>query len=308
MRTIFSSCLLLSLLFLSLRGDADRAFAQSLALDEYESFIEDAVVTTNKGTLRGTRGALTRRFLGIPYATPPIGDLRWKPPAAMSSWSEKSALAFGHRCPQLPTRPDDSEDCLYLNLFAPSSMPTGTAYPVMFYIHGGGFLGGDILDMGLGLLLNGAYLAAYQNVIVVTVNYRVGALGFLTHESLAGENALGVSGNYGLLDILAALDWVQTEIDNFGGDPQRVTIFGHSAGASAACALLVSPLAKGKFSGAIVQSGWCGAARMAERIAAGHKVAESLGCFGTDSGAATCLRKLTPGQILQKVGSFKTDY
>jgi para-nitrobenzyl esterase len=299
----------LSSLLVFLLVDGSNAVGQNLALDEYDGVIDNPIVSTNRGPVKGIRGALTRRFFGIPYAAPPMGNLRWRPPEGVSPWTtERAALNYGHRCPQVPSRSDDSEDCLYLNVFAPATPKPG-GYPVMFYIHGGGFLSGDILDMGLGLLMNGAYLAAYHDVVVVTSNYRLGALGFLTHDSLAAESSLGVSGNYGLLDMIAALKWVQTNINNFGGDRTKVMIFGHSAGASATCALLVSPLAKDLFSSAAIQSGWCGAALMKERLTADNKVVAKLGCdLPTHAATATCLRGLAPADILREVGPFSRDY
>jgi para-nitrobenzyl esterase len=284
----------------------------ALVLDTDEGVTTELTVATSSGPVKGRIASLTRRFLGIPFAAPPVGELRWKPPAPVAPWSGvREAFNFGNRCPQVQDNvwtsgPAFSEDCLYLNVFAPA---TGSGHPVMFYIHGGGFLVGDAGDMGIGPLLNGTYLAAYRNVVVVTINYRLGALGFLTHPSLAAENFRNVSGNYGLLDMISALDWVQTNIRNFGGDPGKVMIFGHSAGAAATCALLVSPLAAGKFSSAAIQSGWCGAPRMPERIAHGLTVAASLGCPLTDNPTtAACLRRLTPQQILQIVGRFDRDY
>lgn len=299
-------CLLFSLL-----AHGTSAVAQNLIADKDEGVTANLIVDTASGKVKGSLGLLTRRFLGIPYAAPPVGGRRWKPPEPAIPWSGvREALKFGDRCPQVPDNlwtsgTDNSEDCLFLNVWAPA---TGSGHPVMFYIHGGGFLVGDAGDMGIGPLLNGKYLAASRDVVVVTINYRLGALGFLTHPSLAAESPRGVSGNYGLMDMIAALQWVQTNIGNFGGDPNRVMIFGHSAGASATCALLVSPLASGKFSSAAIQSGWCGAPLMGERIAAGLQVAANLNCPGTGAATAACLRQLQPQAILTQVGSFDRNY
>ena len=153
---------------------------------------------------------------------------------------------------------------------------------------------------------DGENLAA-KGPVIVTINYRLGALGFLVHPSLDAENG-GRSGNYGFLDMIAALKWVQANIENFGGDPKKVMIFGHSAGATATCAVLVSPLAKDLFSSAAIQSGWCGAATAQERRDAGVKVAEKLGCRGNDANAAACLRRLQPRNILREVGAFDRNY
>jgi para-nitrobenzyl esterase len=271
------------------------------------------IVETDKGKVQGVLDDITRKpiFLGIPYAAPPTGALRWKAPAPATAWSGvRKADQFGSRCPQVDdsvwSKPTPySEDCLYLNVWTPATGSGRRA--VMFYIHGGGFLAGDSGDMGLGPLLNGAHLAAERDVVVVTINYRLGALGFLVHPSLAAENG-GLSGNYGILDMIAALKWVQANIEKFGGDPKKVMIFGHSAGATATCAVLASPLAKDLFSSAAIQSGWCGAATMDERRTAGKAVAEKLGCRGEDANGAACLRRLQPRNLLREVGAFDRNY
>jgi para-nitrobenzyl esterase len=278
-----------------------------------QGLVADLIVDTDKGQVEGRLSLFTGTplFLGIPYAAPPVGALRWKPPAPVKAWNGvRDAFEFGQRCPQVDdsvwSKPSPySEDCLYLNVWTPRS---GSNHPVMFYIHGGGFLVGAARDMGVGPLLNGAHLAANHNVVVVTIDYRLGALGFLTHPSLAAESPQGISGNYGLLDMIAALKWVQANIANFGGDPKKVMIFGHSAGGTATCALLVSPLAKGLFSSAAIQSGWCGAATMDDRLDAGRKVAERLHCPGADAATAACLRSLKPDDLLKEVGAFNRNY
>jgi para-nitrobenzyl esterase len=284
-----------------------------LSLLAHGASLAGPIVSTDKGQLEGKLDPIngTSMFLGVPYAAPPSGALRWKPPAPAAAWSGvRQAVGFGSRCPQVDdgvwAKPTPySEDCLYLNVWTPT---TGSGRrPVMFYIHGGGFLAGASSDMGIGPLLNGAHLAGDHDVVVVTINYRLGALGFLAHPSLAAESG-GRSGNYGLLDMIAALKWVQANIENFGGDPRRVMIFGHSAGATATCAVLVSPLARGLFSSAAIQSGWCGAATMQERRDAGVRVAEKLGCRGDGAGTAACLRRLTPQDLLKEVGAFDRDY
>ncbi len=192
-------CLLLSLL-----ASVTGALAQGSPKPAPKQLAAGPVVTTDKGKVEGKLDEVTGKpmFLGIPYAASPAGALRWKPPADVKAWpGVRKAVAFGRRCPQV----DDgiwsksspySEDCLYLNVWTPA---TGSGRrPVMFYIHGGGFLAGDFGDMGLGPLLNGAHLAAEREMVVVTINYRLGALGFLVHPALDAENG-GRSGNYGLL-------------------------------------------------------------------------------------------------------------
>jgi para-nitrobenzyl esterase len=195
-------------------------------------------------------------YRGIPYAAPPVGDLRWREPQAVPpSQAVLQATAFRPICEQVgdpwpPGAPPEpmSEDCLYLNIWAPAQRTA--PLPVMVWIHGGGWTNGS----GSTPLYWGDALAR-RGVIVVTFNYRVGVLGFLAHPGLARESPAGSAGNYGLLDQIAALRWVQTHIAAFGGDPSRVTIFGQSAGSMSANLLTVSPLARGLFHRVIGQSG-----------------------------------------------------
>jgi len=218
------------------------------------------VVETRIGALRGERIEGVEAFLGIPYARPPVGALRWRAPVAMRPWrGAREATAFGTNCFQDPPVPFGpytpeflirlpvSEDCLYLNVWTPES---SARLPVYVFIHGGGFSSGS----GSIPIYDGAHLAA-QGAVVVTLNYRLGVLGYLALPALSRESTRGVSGNYGLLDIIAALQWVQHNIAAFGGDPARVTVAGQSAGAAAVNDLLVSPLAKGLFAGAVAESG-----------------------------------------------------
>lgn len=213
-------------------------------------------VATRSGTLRGTRleGGV-HRFTGIPYAAPPVGARRWLPPALVASWrGVRPARAFGDRCiqpesPDLQLRsPSASEDCLFVNVWTP--VPRTGHLPVLVYIHGGGFSAGD----GSEPRHDGAALAR-QGLVVVTVNYRLGVFGFLAHPELSRESKYGGSGNYGLLDQIAALQWVRDNIAGFGGDPTRVTVAGPSAGSESVSGLLASPLASRLLSGAILSSG-----------------------------------------------------
>jgi para-nitrobenzyl esterase len=198
-------------------------------------------------------------FKGVPYAKPPVGALRWQPPQPPDKWSGvRAATAFGPRCVQ-PNRPDhavgyfgpeaESEDCLTLNIWTGGLSPTDKR-PVMVWFHGGGFLVGS----GSLPIFNGEALAR-RGVVVATVNYRLGRLGFLAHPDLSAEQPYRASGNYGLLDQIAALRWVRDNIATFGGDPDRVTIFGQSCGSSSISSVMASPLAKGLFQRAIGQSG-----------------------------------------------------
>ena len=216
-------------------------------------------------------------WLGLPYAEPPQGELRWRAPQPLLPWTAtREALTFGASCPQLASRVggDDSaepgalvgdEDCLTLNVyapaFAPDQVPTGAArLPVMVWIHGGGN------TIGAANGYDGSRLATTHPLIVVMVNYRLGALGWFRHAALrAGRDPVEASGNFGTLDQLRALAWVRDNAAAFGGDPGNVTIFGESAGGQNVLALLVSPLAGGLFQRAIVQSGGTGASRRPRR-------------------------------------------
>ena len=221
----------------------------------------DYEVSLASGRLSGTvvGEGRVRVFRGVPYAESPIGDLRWRPPRQLARWrGTRNAKSFGPCCVQRP-RPvrsvmhfgvePASEDCLYLNVWAPADGGEAPS-PVMFWIHGGGFYYGS----GSLPLYDGVALAK-KGVVVVTINYRLGPLGFLAHPALSKESEHKVSGNYGLLDQIAALEWVRDNIAAFGGDPQRVTIFGQSVGSSSVNCLMASPLARGLFHRAIAQSG-----------------------------------------------------
>ena len=209
-------------------------------------------VQLNSGPVRGKIECDVRVFLGIPYAAPPTGPLRWKAPQGLTPWTEvRESTAYGPSCPQPGMQTDGlfSEDCLYLNVWS-KPLPGEDMAPVMVWIHGGAF------NFGSGSLpeYQGSHLAR-KGVVVVTINYRLGPLGFLAHPLLSRESAQGVSGNFGLLDQIAALTWVRKNIAAFGGDPERVTIFGQSAGSRSVNLLMLSPLSAGLFHRAIASSG-----------------------------------------------------
>jgi para-nitrobenzyl esterase len=257
----------------------------------------DPVVTIDSGAVRGTVVSGTYAFRGLPYAAAPIGDRRWRPPAAPAVWrGVRDATEFAPSCPQplsnnlfLPPGPT-AEDCLNLNI-ATQSLRGDRNRPVLVWIHGGGW------TQDAGRDYDGTKLAA-GGVVVVTINYRLGALGFLSHPALASSPE-GPSGNYGLMDQQAALRWVQDNIRRFGGDPHDVTIAGESAGGLSVLAHLVSPGSRGLFQRAIIQSGSFALKQqtLAQGKAFGRLFADSVGC--SDQSAA-CLRQVPVSTLLEK--------
>lgn len=215
-------------------------------------------VTVQTGILEGVRGKKNPNevaFLGIPYAAPPVGELRWKPPQPAKAWTGVlKARAYGPACPQLPASwlpyIGWNEDCLYLNVWT-SAHADPARLPVIVYFHGGSNTAGYSQANPLGPALAGL------GVIFVSANYRLGPMGFLAHPALSAESPQRSSGNYGLLDQLMALEWVHDNIARFGGDPRQVTVMGQSAGAVDTCLLMASPLARALFQRAILQSGDC---------------------------------------------------
>jgi len=234
------------------------------------------LVTIDSGTLEGAHfGAAANEimFLGIPYAAPPTGERRWKPPEQVEKWQgTRKADSYGAACPQAEGPQTEErtkemvqtfepyytfhtdEDCLYLNVFTtnlPQNHRAATKLPVMLWIHGGGNVSGASQLDAMGPTL------ARKGVVLVSTNYRLGALGFMAHPALTAESPHHSSGNYGVLDQIAALEWVQRNIAKFGGDPTSVTVFGESAGGSSVCRLMASPLTGGLFQRAILESGTC---------------------------------------------------
>ncbi len=264
------------------------------------------VVETDAGLVRGSTVDGVSAFLSIPFAEPPEGDLRWRAPQPPQPWSgELQATNWPAPCPQ---EDDDhgaigDEDCLYLNIWSPEDALPGSL-PVMFFIHGGGNVEGSTSVVEVGTrLYEGDILAERGNVVVVTTQYRIGALGYLVHPALNSESPRGVSGNYGLLDQQAALQWLQTNIAAFGGDPSRVLLFGESAGATNTMMQLVSPLAAGLFSRALMESGGATARPARQRALEGLRFAEAVDC-PSPSSAAICLRDRTPEELVTAVDTI----
>jgi len=276
-------------------ADADAAVGADAGADATPRDFPDPVLTED-GPIHGSddSAAGLHIYLGIPYAAPPVGELRFHDPEPAPAWTTvRDATQLGYFCPQLdtswgpaPAASKQSEDCLTLNVWTPARYQNDTL-PVMVYIHGGSFVGG-----GSGYpAYDGARLAAEGHVVVVTINYRLGPLGFLAHSAMTAESTHASSGNFGILDQLRALAWVQANVASFGGDRGRVTIFGHSAGGASVCTLYASPLAQGLFARAIMQSGFCSAnpEDLAQMQALGDQAATALGCAAA-SDVLACMR------------------
>jgi para-nitrobenzyl esterase len=264
-------------------------------------------VAIDTGTIEGVVDSASGVYVfrGVPYATPPVGELRWKPPQPPKSWSGvRDAKQLGHNCIQHqpysdidPYTAGISEDCLYLNIWTSSLDTRAAKKPVLVWIHGGGFFAG----FGGEERHNGGRLAQ-KGAVVVTLNYRLGALGFMAHPAFAAESPHHAAGNYGLLDQIAALQWVKRNIARFGGDPARITIFGESAGGMSVGSLIASPLAKGLFQRAILESGTGIGVGIATRETSGtvaKQLADSLGVRDSGSDVASRLRALDANAVLQ---------
>jgi para-nitrobenzyl esterase len=255
------------------------------------------VVATAGGAVRGKAAAAGEEFLGIPYAAPPVGALRWQPPRPAVPWQgTRVATSYAPHCPQ-PSgafgQASTTENCLYLNVFTPAGSKARNL-PVMVWVHGGSLRTGESDDYNpAGLVRDG--------VVVVTINYRLGALGFLADSALASHPG-GPAGNYGLMDQQAGLRWVQRNIRGFGGNPGNVTLFGESAGGLSTLAQLVSPGARGLFQRAIVESGTYQLTQqpLAAAESAAQAFAAKAGCASTTAPASTaaCLRRLPVSTIL----------
>ena len=277
-----------------------------------------AVVKVDTGELQGVAHDGVVSFKGIPFAAPPVGDLRWRPPQPAARWDGvRQAAEFGPNCMQgrfgppppagAPAPPTPSEDCLFLNVWRPADS-TARKLPVMVWIHGGGFVGGSGALQGAA---GGPF--ARQGVVLVTINYRLGRFGFFAFPALSREHADETKGNYAYMDQIAALQWVKRNIAVFGGDPDNVTIFGFSAGGVSVHSLLASPQARGLFHKAIAQSGGSRDSVLTARpmredgvdpnypVSAetiGMTFAKSMGIEGTDQAALASLRALSAEKIL----------
>ena len=272
------------------------------------------VVKVESGQLQGVAKDGVMAFKGVPYAAAPVGDLRWRPPQPAARWSGiRSAAEYGHDCAQKPFPSDaaplgtaPAEDCLVLNVWRPADAPVNAKLPVMVWIYGGGFVnGGSSPDVYSG------HQFARQGVVLVSFNYRLGRFGFFAHPALSKESPKGPLGNYGFMDQIAALKWVQRNIAAFGGDPGNVTIFGESAGGFSVHTLMTTPAAKGLFHKAIVESGGGrGNITPGRRVSgqapggppSGEQVglafAKSVGIEGEDAAALAALRKLPADAVV----------
>jgi para-nitrobenzyl esterase len=263
-------------------------------------------VCTQSGQIQGADEGGYRTFRGIPFAAPPVGDLRWRPPAPPAKWQGvRSATAFGNPCPQVGVNgaPVGDEDCLTLNIYAVNP-PASSKQPVIVFIHGGGASGGSALSPPWN-----AATPLAGHAIVVTVQYRMGLLGWLVNPLLTAESPQGSSGNYALMDQIAALQWVHDNIAQFGGDPAKVMIVGHSWGSVMAESLLASPAAAGLFSAAAMESAVFGGGLIGTTIDNAYRwYADVPGAVGCDTSAdvLACLRAV-PAYTLVQSGPNSAD-
>jgi para-nitrobenzyl esterase len=265
---------------------------------------ESPIVKTAKGDVAGLAGAGADEFLGIPYAAPPVGALRWKPPLAAESWTQaRDATKHATRC-SAPSAGDGprmvNEDCLYLDVYRPTGAAAGANLPVTIYIHGGGNFSGstDIYD--------GSRMAAEGKTVVVALAYRLGAFGYLALPDLTAEDPADGSGDYGLLDQIQALKWVRDNIAAFGGNPKDVTLTGQSSGGTNVCSLLATSAAHGLYDRVVIQSGVCQVnPALASAETSGVAFARQLGCSDPTTMAA-CLREKPASAVLDNWPIFPT--
>jgi para-nitrobenzyl esterase len=266
-------------------------------------------VTVDGGAVAGTVADGVVSWKGVPYAAPPVGDRRWKPPQPVAPWrGVRAATQYANDCMQEPFPSDaapigtpPAEDCLYVNVWAPAK-PAAPRLPVMFWIHGGGFVNG-----GSSPAVYDGSAFARRGIVFVSLNYRLGRFGFFAHPALAKEQGPAPLGNYGYLDQIAALEWVKRNVAAFGGDPGNVTIFGESAGGGSVHTLMTTPLARGLFHKAIVQSGGGRAGgimtprSLKEAEAVGVAFGKLVGVAGEDAAALAALRKVPAADVVQKL-------
>jgi para-nitrobenzyl esterase len=271
--------------------------------------------TIDSGTLAGLRDRDIVIFKNIPYAAPPVGALRWRPPQPVTAWAgSRDATKFGNDCWQVRGKSDParslqpmSEDCLTVNIWAPDVVPAGGA-PVLFWIHGGGFVQGSASQPGL----DGSALAR-RGVVLVSFNYRLGRFGFFAHPALMAEAAGGPTGNWGMMDQVAALRWVKRNIASFGGNPDRITLFGHSAGGASVAQLMLDPEVRGQFAGAIVQSSggrnrWMPMADAGKDKPSGVRAAKAFAAKQKlDSPDAAALRAIPAADVLGTISFANLD-
>jgi para-nitrobenzyl esterase len=270
------------------------------------------VVNTESGKLEGVAAGDVLSFKGVPFAAPPVGDLRWRPPLPATHWDGiRQATAYGHDCMQkpfpgdaAPLRTEPSEDCLVLNIWRPAAA-SGANLPVMVWIYGGGFVNGGSSPA----VYDGSQFAR-QGIVFVSFNYRLGRFGFFAHPALSRETPSGPLANYGVMDQIAALEWVNRNIAAFGGDTRNVTVFGESAGGISVHVLMTAPAAKGLFQKAIVESGGGRALALGRYLrtgasaeppsaeAMGMAFAKSVGIQGEDAASLSALRQLPAEKIV----------
>jgi para-nitrobenzyl esterase len=269
-------------------------------------------VKVDSGALKGVYDGSVVAFKGIPYAAPPVGDLRWRPPQPVAAWNGvRSAAEYGSDCMQLPFPSDaaplgtpPAEGCLFLNVWAPSRV-SGKKLPVMVWIYGGGFVNG-----GSSPTVYDGTQFAKRGIVFVSFNYRVGRFGFFAHPALTKESPQGPLGNYGYMDQIAALQWVHRNVAEFGGDPTNVTLFGESAGGGSVLTLMTSAMSRGLFQKAVIESGGgrrglfpprhvredAPGAPSGESV--GVEFAKSVGITGDDAAALAALRKLPADAVV----------
>jgi para-nitrobenzyl esterase len=270
-------------------------FLCAVSLRAQDGFLSPTrIVHTTQGRVVGFSDGKVDRFLGIPYAAPPVGDLRWKAPSAAPQWDGvRDAIQPGSQCVQ--PNGNGNEDCLYLNIYRPAGTEHRDSLPVIFFIHGGGN------QQGSGNDYDPSEWVTNTGIIVVTINYRLNVFGFLALPALDTEAGERSSGNYGLMDQQAAMHWVSANIRAFGGGRDNVTLQGESAGGIDICANLVSPTAAGLFNRAVMESMYCPTATHDQAIQTSAPVAASLGCTDTPA-AAVCMRGKSVSDVLAAAG------